>query len=971
MASQLVYTSAAKLLDAGRSGFGTVARSKAISPLVVSALERVSQFANLRGTDRTRTIFVHRRITVANHRCHVLSRICDAGADYTGRTNHIAHHLVLTPEEAARAAAHGVTPADVLRQFAWLDRWDGAARFFAPEEEVAVEGFRPEGQAAARAAWTALTGQRAHARLLAWDGAPRTGVLLVPRTAEPLALLAEALHELGSQAWSRTFTTALESTDELSDLDWIVSSPEAFSEIQSRCGARVIFDLSQPATLPVPPEPVAPPPVPTPVAATAVPAAMSGRPPETAAMPHVQVVKLRTDTRPVSARPPVRAAPTVKQRATWIVAGSATVVLLAILGVATWKTLRPRPAAAPAEPPEVRLTDSQLDAVRMLRDAGVATEDAETVAEKSATAAREWATFVSRFLGEIKGKRTVSQSGWAPPPTAKEPDGVPAWLTALTTARNGLSEWSEGGTGDSELASRLAALSRIHGQLRSVAGDLGPDGLSVDSCDSFDRRLVEGELAKLAAPGAGRGDLSRAVAQLQAAIADGQFTESDFPARHKVLGDFAVKHLGLSAAETAKFTATGVVPKDLEKRLKRRADNPPAGSPGGSSQGSAAPDLSQVAPRSVIVVSRTQLQQGVLVDLLKQIMKARLAQGAERLTLAPLVIALTPRDAANETTELYLTDDKAAYCWTKIKADGAPRFYADGRVSLGKAAAGPLRLRYDRHEAVVVVNHRSDEWLRDDLRCELRPGGEQAVVAGELVEWLMAVDLRDAEGGPLEVHLLPENPELVVTSASAAEWRVARRPRLQQPAVVFSKAHADDVSRTLVAFKEIAGRSGSSRNAKQELEQDRQQALDKLEKSLCAALGGGLLSKDLGLPDGTAVPPGRLADVRRVMAEKYNLTGSAAPLPGREPAGDLRNLEAAVGDSRIDELLPKLGKKVAWSELAKDSASAGWIEEAIKAVLRDAKPPDRTTSLAEELRKVTHLTVRTRAGRALFKAARS
>ena len=94
MAWQLIYTSAPRSLEAGRSGFGTVARHRAISPLLVSAIERASQFSRLPGLDAGRVIFCHRIIALAGTRFHVLSSIRDAGADYTGRTNHIAHHVI-------------------------------------------------------------------------------------------------------------------------------------------------------------------------------------------------------------------------------------------------------------------------------------------------------------------------------------------------------------------------------------------------------------------------------------------------------------------------------------------------------------------------------------------------------------------------------------------------------------------------------------------------------------------------------------------------------------------------------------------------------------------------------------------------------------------------------------------------------------------------------------------------------------
>ena len=129
MAWQLIYTSAPRSLEAGRSGFGTVARHRAISPLLVSAIERASQFSRLPGTDAGRVIFSHRIVAVAGGRFHVLSAIRDAGADYTGRTNHIAHHLIVDPREIAQLGPDGPSPADVLLAMQWVTSWNETPRF--------------------------------------------------------------------------------------------------------------------------------------------------------------------------------------------------------------------------------------------------------------------------------------------------------------------------------------------------------------------------------------------------------------------------------------------------------------------------------------------------------------------------------------------------------------------------------------------------------------------------------------------------------------------------------------------------------------------------------------------------------------------------------------------------------------------------------------------------------------------------
>jgi hypothetical protein len=252
MALQLVYTSAPKLLDAGRSGFGVVARSKNLPPLAANAIERFSKFANMQGTDRSRIVMAHRKVTIGNTRLHVLSRIRDSGSDHTGRTNHIAHHLIFSPLEIRQVAAQRLTPADVFAQFAWLDRWEGAPRAFDGSADVQIGNFIPHYAATGRAAWAAATGEPLHSRLLAWDGAPKSGALILPDGIGIPQMLGEALAEC-QNPWEKTFTTSLEPTDELAELDWVIAYRSDASAI-SRVSSRTVFDISRPLDLPVPAE---------------------------------------------------------------------------------------------------------------------------------------------------------------------------------------------------------------------------------------------------------------------------------------------------------------------------------------------------------------------------------------------------------------------------------------------------------------------------------------------------------------------------------------------------------------------------------------------------------------------------------------------------------------------------------------------------------------------------------------------
>lgn len=250
MALQLIYTSAPRLLEAGRTGFGTVARHRAVSGLLAAAVERVSQFARLPGHDPRRIVHAYRVLTVGAATYHVLSCLRDAGSDYTGRTNHIAHHLIAEEREVRPLAAMGITPADVLRAMPWRDSWTGAARFLEPADEVDLASLG----ARRSQAWAVLTGTPDNARL-PWSPTAQKGCyFIVPPEAPVLELFSESQHEKIQQAWQTTFTTSLEPNDEVGDFRWIGISSTSPLCSQAGTSARQLFDLLQPGSLPRPPE---------------------------------------------------------------------------------------------------------------------------------------------------------------------------------------------------------------------------------------------------------------------------------------------------------------------------------------------------------------------------------------------------------------------------------------------------------------------------------------------------------------------------------------------------------------------------------------------------------------------------------------------------------------------------------------------------------------------------------------------
>jgi len=244
MAFQLVYTSAPKLLQAGRTGFGTVARHPALKGTLQDEIERISQFSRVAGLNAHRTIYAHRVLNIRGEVFNVISRIRDAGSDYTGRTNHIAHHIVVPASEAK----HDLSPVDLIIHLEhsgiWRNSWEEGPREFSPEDEVEIAGFsklidlpathwHPSKNAALPASiqyyescWILHGGENTN------DGTPQI-----------LWLLGESLL-LTQFPWNVSFSTDIQPTERVEELRWkgvCNTSPMRAVALQS---VRPTIDLS-------------------------------------------------------------------------------------------------------------------------------------------------------------------------------------------------------------------------------------------------------------------------------------------------------------------------------------------------------------------------------------------------------------------------------------------------------------------------------------------------------------------------------------------------------------------------------------------------------------------------------------------------------------------------------------------------------------------------------------------------------
>jgi len=228
MPQQLIYTSAPQGVDAGRSGYCTVARSSTMSESLAQRLEQCSYYERLseHGGEQERVIYNFRNIDIRGKVYHVLSRIQDAPADYTGRTNFIAHHLVFSPDEVANKSANIPTPAVILRHWPdWKKNWEQEPTLIDNESEPKLNDFHNVSHLPA-VNWYRETGNRGRAAALlghsagvftANDFKPEIILDLLTESLELLQLEGDTWRSL---AWQRTFSVGCQPQDDPADFRW-------------------------------------------------------------------------------------------------------------------------------------------------------------------------------------------------------------------------------------------------------------------------------------------------------------------------------------------------------------------------------------------------------------------------------------------------------------------------------------------------------------------------------------------------------------------------------------------------------------------------------------------------------------------------------------------------------------------------------------------------------------------------------
>jgi len=249
MSCEILYTSAPAGLKPGSSGYCTVKSSLGIPAPTLEQLESLSGYRHVfpaGGPDAVKNPvnWGHYVLRVSGRMEHILSRVSDCDLDYTGRSNKLAHHMVVdTLVEAG--------PAWLLGRQGWMtDRWDGKVEQIS-RNRTPPDAPRPLQQCRA---WKEVTGDAGWAGVLAESFlADRQAFVIFPPETNVLALFEEAIALLPeNRRWDVTFATYGASLPKTVECVWmgiVAGSPEVQ---QSRRFANALrIDLTR--REPVPP----------------------------------------------------------------------------------------------------------------------------------------------------------------------------------------------------------------------------------------------------------------------------------------------------------------------------------------------------------------------------------------------------------------------------------------------------------------------------------------------------------------------------------------------------------------------------------------------------------------------------------------------------------------------------------------------------------------------------------------------
>jgi hypothetical protein len=250
MSSELLYTSAPQGLKAGNRGFTTVLCTAGMPPNLADKLESFSGYKHVYSpqdplADNNPVRYAYLRPNIGGRAVSVVSRLAAYGVDYSGRSNKIAHHIVLEPVERPSGG-----PAWLISQTSlWKTSWDGSCRTVPTGPKIPSGDQAPE----ICQSWKQLTGDAGWGGQVAtWLQQSNKPIWLIyapEQQSQMLKLIAEVLALLpAEERWMYTFATYFSGLP--GDVDCRIRGVVSGSDEARLASARGhVIDLAKPGAL--------------------------------------------------------------------------------------------------------------------------------------------------------------------------------------------------------------------------------------------------------------------------------------------------------------------------------------------------------------------------------------------------------------------------------------------------------------------------------------------------------------------------------------------------------------------------------------------------------------------------------------------------------------------------------------------------------------------------------------------------
>ena len=255
MGSELIYTSAPHGLKAGSRGFCTVAFTEGMPPNYVPLCESLSGYRHLYAAQHDKyhknpPSYSHYAFSIGGQHLSVLSRVASCALDYSGRTNKLAHHVIIDRSERQPCG-----PAALMSMSGFFEKaWDREPHVLKKSKAVPKPAVLPVFRAPT---WEQVAGDAGWAGVLAEhamkEDAPPAYIVYPPKLTDDtpdilLQLMTEALVWLPPQArWRVTFNTCFWVLPRGTECRWrcCLTDSEGLKVARRTRGA-LVLDLSKP-----------------------------------------------------------------------------------------------------------------------------------------------------------------------------------------------------------------------------------------------------------------------------------------------------------------------------------------------------------------------------------------------------------------------------------------------------------------------------------------------------------------------------------------------------------------------------------------------------------------------------------------------------------------------------------------------------------------------------------------------------